>query len=349
MELNQQKPRFYFFIFIFFWVFLLIFYIFLPFIQILVLAMVLAATFAPLYEKILKLVKDYRSIAALLSTLAILTLVVVPTVFLGIQILKEAQQLYSTVINGGANTFIPNVLSTISNTFPKLAETLSKISFDADQQLKASLDWLVQNIGSIFSGATNILMNFFILIIALYYLLKDGEKLKDFIILLSPLPVTYDEQILAKLKTTVNALMRGILVIAIIQGVLTTIGFTIFGVPNAVLWGSVAVMASLIPSIGTSLVLLPGILYLYFVGNTIPALGLLVWGFVVVGLIDNYLGPKLVERKVGIHPFAILLSILGGLSFFGPIGFLFGPLVLSLFFAMLDVYRILVDGKEQEL
>lgn len=343
MNASHHKPEFYFFLFLLFWVFLLVFFIFLPFIQVLVLAMVLATTFAPLYKKVLNITKNHRDFAAIISTLIILALVVVPIVFLGVQIIQEATQLYSSLINDGVETYLPNVLENLSNIFPQVTAVLSKVSFDADQHLKTGLQWFLQNIGSVFSSATGIIIDFFILVIALYYLLKDGEKLKKFIISLSPLPDIYDEQISEKLRRTVSAAIRGILVVALIQGVLTSIGFTIFGVPKAVLWGSVASIASLIPGVGTSLVLIPGIFYLFFTSTTFYAFGLLVWGVVAVGLIDNYLGPKLVERGVGIHPLVILLSILGGISFFGPIGILFGPLALSLFFALLDVYRMMVD------
>ena len=119
---------------------------------------------------------------------------------------------------------------------------------------------------------------------------------------------------------------------------MTEMGFSIFGVPNPILWGSVAAVAALIPGVGTALVLIPSILYLFFIGETVSASGLLVWGIVAVGLVDNILGPKLVGRGIKLHPFLTLLSILGGISFFGPLGFLFGPLTLSLLFAFLEIY-----------
>ena len=109
--------------------------------------------------------------------------------------------------------------------------------------------------------------------------------------------------------------------------------------PNPVLWGLVAALAALIPGIGTALILIPAIGYLFFTGSTGAAIGLLIWGVVAVGLIDNFLGPMLVNRGVKIHPFLILLSIFGGLSFFGPVGFVLGPLIIALVFALLEIYR----------
>jgi predicted PurR-regulated permease PerM len=113
----------------------------------------------------------------------------------------------------------------------------------------------------------------------------------------------------------------------------------IFDIPAPAVWGAVAAIAAFIPGIGTSLVIVPGIIYLLLTGNTAYAIGLAIWGAVAVGLIDNVLGPHLVNKGVHIHPFLILVSVLGGLSTFGPIGFILGPLVLALLFALLEVYR----------
>ena len=181
-------------------------------------------------------------------------------------------------------------------------------------------------------------MGVFIFLVALYYLFKDGHKLKKAVVALSPLRDIYDETIFSKLALAINSVIRGSLTVALVQGILTAVGFAIFGVPNATLWGSVAAIAALIPGIGTALVLLPAIFYLFFNGETFFAVGLFLWGMTAVGLIDNFLGPKLVERGIRLHPFLILLSILGGISFFGPLGFLLGPLALSLFFVLLEIY-----------
>ena len=182
------------------------------------------------------------------------------------------------------------------------------------------------------------MVGIFIFLIALYYLFKDGHKLKTAVVALSPLQDIHDETIFDKLVLAINSVIKGSLAVAFIQGILTAVGLAIFGVPNAVLWSSVAAITALIPGIGTALVLLPAILYLYFSGQTLFAVGLLLWGMTAVGLVDNFLGPKLVERGMRLHPFLILLSILGGISFFGPLGFLLGPLVLSLLFALLEIY-----------
>ena len=176
------------------------------------------------------------------------------------------------------------------------------------------------------------------MLFALFYLLRDGNRLKKSLMNISPLADNYDEIIFSKLRRAIRSVVVGSLTVSVIQGVLTGIGFYIFGIPNPALWGSFAVIAALIPGIGTSLIIVPGVLYLFFTGLHLHALGLLIFGVVAVGLIDNYLGPILVNRGVNIHPFIILLSVMGGLIFFGPIGFIAGPLIVALLFALLEVY-----------
>jgi predicted PurR-regulated permease PerM len=121
---------------------------------------------------------------------------------------------------------------------------------------------------------------------------------------------------------------------------LVGVGFAIFGVPQPIFWGTVAAVMAMVPSVGTALVTIPAILYLAIVGQFLPAIGLLAWSLILVHSIDNFLGPILISRKATIHPFLIFLSVIGGLGFFGPIGFLLGPIVLSISLALLDIYSI---------
>ena len=174
--------------------------------------------------------------------------------------------------------------------------------------------------GQIFSSISSLLLSLFIFFIALYYLLRDGKRVRQMLIELSPLNDREDEGVFDRLELAVNSVIKGNLVIALVQGVLTTIGFMLFGVPNAILWGTVAAVAALIPGIGTGLVFIPAVAFLFFTGANVPAFGLFIWGALGVGLIDNFLGPKLVGSGMKLHPLLVLLSVLGGLMYFGPAG-----------------------------
>ena len=333
--MNHQKSELYFLLILLAGIFVLAFFIFKPFLYALVLAMVFATLFEPVHKKALTITRERRGLAALLATVSVLIVIIVPITFLGTQIFQEATQLYSSLISNGGVT-------DLKRFFPVPTE----FSVDFNQYLRQGLNWLLQHLGPLFSNVARVILSVFVFLVALYYLFKDGQKLKGVVIALSPLQDIHDETILNKLKLAINSVIKGNLVVAFVQGILTAVGFTIFGVPNAALWGSVAAIAALIPGIGTALVLIPAILYLFLSGKTIFAVGLLLWGVTAVGLVDNFLGPKLVERGMRLHPFLILLSILGGIGFFGPLGFLLGPLVLSLLFALLEIYFAI--NKEHE-
>ncbi len=345
--MNNQKLQPYFLLTLLTGVLILAFFVFRPFLQALILASVFAVVFQPLHQKLLDRVRNRQGLAALGTAIIIVIVILVPLVFLGIQIFGEAQQLYSSLANGDGKDAILGVFKGLIDDFQSAIGgfALREFSVDFDQYFKQGLSWLLQNLGAVFSNFAKLLASSFIFLIALYYLLKDGQKLKKTVIALSPLSDTDDEAIFKKLEVAVNSVIKGNLTIALIQGVLTAIGFAIFGVPNAALWGTVAAVAALIPGIGTALVLIPAIIFLFLTSSVFSAFGLLAWGVIAVGLVDNFLGPKLVSHGMHLHPLIVFLSVLGGIVFFGPIGFLLGPLTISLLFALLDIYSSLSRTK----
>ncbi len=337
----QKKTELYFLLGLLIVIAVLTFFIYKPFIYVLFLAVVVATIFQPIYKKALKISKNKASLASLLSTLFVLLIVIIPVSLIATQILRESTSLYSYILEGNATIFSEGAhqsISKLKNSLP----ILQNLDLDLNKYAEQFLNWLLPYWGSLFSNLIKITTGTFIFLIALYYMFKDGEKLKLAIREMSPLKDSYDNTIFKKMENAINSIIKGSLIIAIIQGFVTSIGFLIFVVPSAFLWGTIASITALIPSVGTSLVVVPAIIYLFFSGSLLPAIGLAIWGFFAVGLIDNFLGPKLVERGIKTHPFLILLSVLGGLSLFGPIGFIIGPVVLSLLFTLSVIYSEII-------
>ncbi len=320
----------------------LTFFIFHPFLIVLVLAAVFAVVLQPLYQSVLRYMSGSPGLAAFITMLISVVCILVPLTFITAQIVKEAEHLYSSLSDGGGETYLGTLFQYANDSVvqyvPGLALSGAEVSASVDQYIKNGLGWLVQNVGGAFGGVARLLLDLFIFSIALYYFLRDGTKLKKVIIDMSPIADIDDKIIFTRLELAVNSVIRGSLTIALIQGVLTGIGFALFGVPNSILWGVVAALCALIPGIGTSLVLAPGIAYLFIIGAITPAIGLLIWSVVAVGLIDNFLGPRLVGKSMQLHPLVVLLSVFGGLAFFGPAGVFLGPLSISLLFALLSIY-----------
>lgn len=321
----------------------LVFFIFRPFLVVLVLAAIFAMLLQPLYRVVLRRMSGSPGLAAFATMAISVVCILAPLFFISMQIADDAQRLYVSLSDGSGKTYLDAALTSVNDmvarALPNPVFSGETPSVSVDQYIKNALLWLVQNLGDAFGGITRILLDLLIFLIALYYLLRDGPRLKQALIEMSPLADTEDMAVFTRLELAVHSVIRGSLMIALIQGVLTGIGFALFGIPNSILWGVVAAFSALIPGIGTSLVLAPGVAYLFIIGSTAPAVGLLIWSLVAVGLIDNFLGPRLVGRGMQLHPLIVLLSVFGGLVFFGAAGIFLGPLCTSLLFALLSIYQ----------
>jgi predicted PurR-regulated permease PerM len=175
--------------------------------------------------------------------------------------------------------------------------------------------------------------------LSIFYFLKDNAHWKKVIMILSPLADADDKKILDRLSNSVNGIIKGYLFIALLQGILMGVGLALFGVPNPALWGLVTMITAFIPTIGTALISVPAILFLFLTGQTIAAVGLLIWAVAIVGMIDNLLSPIIVGSRINLPPLLILFSVLGGISLLGPVGILMGPLTISLLYALISLYR----------
>jgi predicted PurR-regulated permease PerM len=332
--MNRGASQLYFLLAIIGGILILSFFIFKPFIYTLALAVIFATICEPIERRITKHLNGREGWGAFLTVLLVIIFIIVPLMFLGFQIFQEAQTLYTSFTEIAEGEVAQNKFNELLNRIPYVGE----LSIDVNPYLKQGLSFTIGHLDSVFKSIATILLNSFIFFIAFYYFLKDGKKLKKKIVHLSPLSDTDDESIFDKLGNAIGSVVRGQLLVALIQGILACAGFMIFGIPSPILWGSLTAIAALIPGVGTALVITPAIIFLFITGETPEALGLLAWGTVAVGLIDNILGPKLLGHNIRIHPLLILLSVLGGIGFFGPTGFLLGPLVLSLLFTLTEMY-----------
>lgn len=327
-----------FFLILFLGVALLSAFIFLPYIGALILAITFAVTFMPLYRWLVEDMGGHKTLAAFVMVFLVLLILIAPLTYFGFQIFRESRDLYARITSGD-NQLLSQIANSIEN---KVREFNPNFSLNLRDYMGRGLGWFSSHLGAIFSSLTNVFINLFIALFALFYLFKDGDRLKKFFIRYSPLSPHYNEEILNRLDRTLTSVIRGTLIVALIQGFVAGIGFLLFGVPNPAFWGALVVIAALVPTAGVAIVMIPAAAYLYINGNVLGAAGLLAWGVLIVGLIDNVLRPFLIEKGVNIHPLIILLSVVGGLQLFGPIGFVAGPVVVSLFFTLLNIYSTLI-------
>lgn len=306
-----------------------------PFLSALALSVIIVTICYPLYERIKSRVpKQNKSIAALLTTLIVLVAIVLPLVLLSSLVVRELVSFYQALDAGGMT--INNSVSFVEATVQRF---IPGFTIDLAAQLRSSAEWLTGNLGAIFAGTVSTIFIFFISLIGSFYFFRDGKELLQLVIKASPLPDTEDEIIFERMARAVRAVATGTILVAIIQGTLVAIGFTLFGIPRPVLLGSIASIGALMPGVGTTIVTAPAVIYLFVTGEIFSATGLLVWSMLIVGLVDNLVGPYLMGRGNNMHPFIVLISVLGGISLFGPIGFIVGPVVVTLFLVLLEIYN----------
>jgi len=319
--------------------------ILLPYLNVLVLAVTFAVIFYPVHHGIRRALGRWEGLAAFLSILVVLVVVFVPLTFFGITVFHEAQGLYGTIASGGGELFTTGARRLVADQ-PWLHGFAADLSSNLAAYTSRVLDVVLQSLGPIVSGIGQALFVFLLTLIALYYLFRDGHRLEEAFVGISPLPEASSRKILDRLHATATSVVRGALIIVVLQGLIVGLGFLIFGVPNAAIWGLVTVFAALVPMVGVLVTVIPAAIYLSLTAGALPAVGFFLWSYVIAGAAENFLRPRLIKHGAGIHPFLILISILGGISVFGAIGFLMGPLVLSLFFALLDLHSTVAREAE---
>jgi len=324
-------------------VFALLFFVFKPFIVPLFLALVFATVFYPLQIWLTKICRDRKTLSALVSTILLVLIIVLPLIIILLLVTKEAIDVFATMSANGTNS-LGKLLSSINLIIDKIlpASVTFQISIhDVQVSLRGIGNVLAKNANTLFSSAFGIVLSAFIFIISLFYFFKEGEGLVKRVINWSPLSDTYDETIVHKISRAFNSVIRGNLITACIQGLLAGLGFFISGIGAPLLLGFAVVIASLIPSVGTAIIMIPTVLFLFATGSISAGIFLLVWAVLVVGLVDNLLKPILMEKGISVHPFLILLSVLGGIAFFGPIGLIAGPVLVAIASALLELYPLL--------
>ncbi len=320
---------------------LVTFFVFQPFLSTVALAAVFAAILYPIYRFVRTRLGE-GGVSALVTLIIGSLLVLTPIAVIGGVILDESREQYASLTTGANATSIEGVVINIGSWaepyVPGAGAYAKSISLEINGYLQTGLGWLLQHVSVAFSSILSFILNLIIFLMALYFFLRQGAVFERHIVEKSPLHDEDGRIILKHLSRTVNSVVRGSLVIAAVQGTLAGIGFAIFGLPNPALWGAATSIAALVPGVGTTLVIIPAVIYLFIFGNVGASIGLLAWGLLLVGLIDNFLGPYLIGKGARMHPLIIFLSVLGGVAFYGPIGVFLGPLTTSFLFGVYEIY-----------
>jgi predicted PurR-regulated permease PerM len=312
-----------------------------PFITVLEWAAVLVIVFYPVHKRLAKKIKR-RGLSALVSSVLVIIIVVAPLTFLTVAL---ANELASTARNLPAQ--VAQLLDPETPVTGKLSkwihdhlsvDALSSQTFIVEQLKNAGAALLGQSLGLMGNILSGIVKAFFV-IFTMYYLFRDGDKIVGALPRALPLNNQQSEAILARTSQVVSASVYGVVTIAMLQGMLGGLAFWLLGVPSPVLWATVLAFVCMIPIAGSFFVWLPASIYLLMTGHWTKAILLILWGALVISTIDNFLRPKLIKKQTKLHELFIFFSVLGGISLFGLLGIVLGPVVLAITLGLLQTFK----------
>ena len=316
-------------------------------------AVVLAILFIPLQRRLIHVMPQWPNLAALLTVLAAIVIVLMPVGFVGQSVVSELVHLYRQVQEGNfrAGDVYENILAAIP---PSLMPWLDRFGLEDVESVKAYISQFASEaVKLVGNQALNLGQNTFMFVVELaimlylqFFLLRDGARLSLLISDAVPLAGEHKTRFISKFATVVRATIKGNLVVAICQGALGGLIFWILGIGSATLWGTVMAVLSLLPAVGAGLVWGPVAIYFLATGDIAKGSILGLYGVLVIGLVDNVLRPILVGKDTRLPDYLVLLSTLGGLSLFGLSGFIAGPLVAVLFLVAWDMFRVMNAKKE---
>ena len=320
-------------------------WILLPFYGTILWASIIAMLFEPGYRRLLPRLRGRRTAAALLILGAVLVIVVLPFALLSASLAREAVGIYERLQSGALNPAL--YLRGVFDAFPAwigaLLRRFGLIDFDDLQ--RRGIAALSQGSSFLAGQALNLGQNTFdfaaslcITMYLAFFLIRDGDSVVRTLRRAVPLAPAQQQELLDKFSTVIRATVRGNLLVAAIQGALGGLAFWFLDIGGALLWAVLMAFLSLLPAIGAALVWLPVAIYLLVSGQFGSGLALAAWGLLVIGLIDNLLRPVLVGKDTRLPDYVVMMTTLGGMAVLGINGFVVGPVVAAMFFAVWHLY-----------
>jgi predicted PurR-regulated permease PerM len=308
-------------------------------------AIVGAVIFAPLNRALLRSLRGRPNLAAAATVLIILTLVILPLAMVAASLVQEASSLHAKVQSGEYDFagFIQRVFDALPGWATGLLDRFNLTNLTAVREALASN--LMKGGQALAPQALSIGMNTFdfmvglaIMLYLLFFLLRDGKALAERIKQTIPLREDQKTALFSRFADVVRATVKGGILVAIVQGALGGLAFWFLGIHAALLWAVVMAFLSLLPAIGAALVWLPVAIYLLTSGAVWQGIGLIAYGVLVIGMVDNILRPALVGKGTKLPDYIVLISTLGGIEVFGLNGFVIGPLIAAIFMVTWEIF-----------
>jgi predicted PurR-regulated permease PerM len=331
MPLNKQVRRMSI-IFVILLLVVLSFLVLKPILLSIILGLLLAYAFLPVYKRLYKIFKE-RNTAAFSVCALLLLIIFIPLWFLIPLIIQQGFDVFRFVQTIDLTNFVEIIVPTSSEQVKR--ETLSILSNFIGDVTSTFLNALVKFLLDLPTA----LLHLAVIIFVFFFTLRDYDKLKEFVSGISPFRKEKEKILIKQFRGMTSSIIFGYILIGIIQGIATGIGLLIAGVPHALLLTVFAILASIIPIVGPWLIWVPATIYLFATGHTVAAVIFGLYSAILVSSIDNILRPYIVSKKTGVSSVVVLVGMIGGLLVFGVIGLILGPLILSYLLLFLEAYK----------
>lgn len=316
-----------------------------PFLSVIVLATVITGVFSPVYRFLNARMKP--TLSSLLTCILIFFVLFVPIIFFVGILANEAYDLYLTAREAVQTMQIRDLMEQ-SQLIDKANEVLARFNLEITAAQITNIVseigrvvglFLYEQLSSITANVLSFIINFFFMLLIIFYLLIDSKRLASYIVGISPLPDDQDQILIRKFKDMSGAILIGNGLGGLIQGILGGLVFWIFGLKSPFLWGVVMGLLAFLPIVGIGGVFIPAAIYLFLSGRIGAGIFFLAFYMLLSGSIEYFFKPKLVGQRVQMHTLLVFLSIIGGLKLFGILGIIYGPLVVTAFLTLADIYE----------
>ncbi|MBC5793249.1 MAG: AI-2E family transporter [Nanohaloarchaea archaeon] len=316
--------------------FLLIGMMLAPYAAYILMGLLLAYVGMPLHKKLTKHISGGFSAGAII----ILTVLaaVIPVGLMAGKVVTDAQDVLEDSQNLGID-FDP-----IERELESLTGRDYEIDDGVERITQRATSWITGSLSGIIGFASGLAIGLTMMFFSMFYGLKDGKRVKSWTKSLDIMPQDIQEELYRKTGRTTMAVVKGHVIVAIAQGIITGIGLWLAGVPNIGFWTLAMIFLGFIPLVGTMLVWVPASAWLVLTAQIPQAAFLVAWGLIVVGAVDNVLRPYLVDEEVNVHPIYVLFGVIGGISAFGIIGLFLGPVIFGVSKNLLQVYAEKYDA-----
>ncbi|MDP2684418.1 MAG: AI-2E family transporter [bacterium] len=315
-------------------------YLVRPFLYSIFWAAIIAVLFQPIHKFVNKYI-DIPSISSLICVILVIVMIFLPLFLLSVVLIQQSVDLYISFAEN--NTIISNVQG-IANWLQKtsVAPYIQSLSDQWTQYAvtaaKTVSIFLFENIKNLTQNSVKFIIMLLIMLYTLFYFFKDGKKIANYLLYISPIGNKYEAMFYEKFRNTAVSTLKTTLIIGGLQGGMGGLLFWATGIKGAFIWGVIMVALSLIPALGSFIIWFPAAIIMLATGNIWQGVLILIIGTFLISTIDNLLRPILVSKGTEMHPLIVLFTTLGGIIFFGISGFIIGPIVAALFLAVMSIY-----------